>query len=57
MTPTEENYKNIPGWGIDADPENEPTYPMKTYTGDDHKRSNYALSFLPCLVLQYHPQA
>jgi hypothetical protein len=44
MTPAEENYKNIPGWGIDADPENEPTYPMKTYTGDDHKRSNYERS-------------
>jgi hypothetical protein len=36
-----EDYKSIPGWGMDADPENEPTYPMKNYTGDDHKRSNY----------------
>lgn len=35
------DYKNIPGWGMDADPENEPTYPMKNYTGDDHKRINY----------------
>ena len=34
-------YADIPGWGIDADPENEPTYPMKNYTGDDHKRLNY----------------
>ena len=33
--------KNIPGWGIDSDPENEPTYPMKTYTGDDHNRLDY----------------
>lgn len=32
------NYKHIKGWGIDADPENEPTYPMKKYTGDDHER-------------------
>lgn len=24
-----ENYKEIKGWGIDADPLNEPTYPMK----------------------------
>jgi len=32
---------NIKGWGIDADPENEPTYPMKRYTGDDHKRIHY----------------
>lgn len=36
-----ENYKHINGWGIDADPQNEPTYPMKNWTGDDHKRSNY----------------
>jgi hypothetical protein len=35
------DYKNIPGWGMDADPENEPTYPMKNYTGDDHQRLNY----------------
>lgn len=35
------NYKDIPGWGMDADPENEPTYPMKQYTGDDHHRSSY----------------
>jgi len=26
---------------MDADPENEPTYPMKHWTGDDHKRINY----------------
>jgi hypothetical protein len=37
-----EQYKHINGWGIDADPENEPTYPMKKYNGDDHKRSNYS---------------
>lgn len=36
-----DKYKHINGWGIDADPENEPTYPMKNYTGDDHKRMNY----------------
>jgi hypothetical protein len=34
-------FEHIKGWGIDADPENEPTYPMKKYTGDDHKRLNY----------------
>jgi hypothetical protein len=39
-----EDYKNIPGWGMDADPENEPTYPMKNYTGDDHNRINYERS-------------
>jgi hypothetical protein len=38
---TPENLKHIKGWGIDADPKNEPTYPMKHYTGDDHKRINW----------------
>jgi hypothetical protein len=28
---------------MDANPENEPTYPMKNYTGHDHKRLNYEL--------------
>lgn len=36
-----ESPKDLPGWGIDADPENEPTYPIKHYTGDDHQRLNY----------------
>jgi hypothetical protein len=39
---SDENYSHIKGWGIDADPENEPTYPMKHYTGDDHERINWA---------------
>jgi hypothetical protein len=39
-------YKNIPGWGMDMDPKNEPTYPIKNYTGDDHMRSNYEKSTL-----------
>lgn len=34
-------YAHIKGWGVDANPQNEPTYPMKKYTGDDHKRLNY----------------
>lgn len=33
--------KDIPGWGMDADPENDPTYPMKHATGADHERLNY----------------
>src|SRR5688500_14055724 len=37
----EEKFSHIKGWGMDADPENEPTYPMKKYTGDDHQRLNY----------------
>ena len=41
METTNEIYKDIPGWGMDADPENEPTYPMKNYTGDDHQRLKY----------------
>ena len=36
--------KNIKGWGMDADPENDPTYPMKHYTGADHDRLNYKRS-------------
>lgn len=38
------DFEKIPGWGMDADPENEPTYPMKNYTGDDHNRINYERS-------------
>jgi hypothetical protein len=26
--------KSVPGWGIDADPENDPTYPMKPHRTD-----------------------
>jgi hypothetical protein len=33
--------KNIPGWGMDTDPENDPTYPMKHWTGADHERIHY----------------
>lgn len=29
---------HIKGWGADINLENEPTYPMKKYTGDDHER-------------------
>lgn len=36
-----DSYKDIKGWGIDADPDNNPTYPMKNYTGADHDRLNY----------------
>ncbi|MCW3081541.1 hypothetical protein [Segetibacter sp.] len=32
---------HIPGWGIDFNPENDPTYPMKHWNGADHQRSNY----------------
>src|SRR4051812_12266715 len=33
--------KDIPGWGMDADSENDPTYPMKHWTGADHQRIHY----------------
>jgi len=36
-----DSYKHIAGWGIDADPENDPTYPMKHWNGADHQRFNY----------------
>jgi hypothetical protein len=36
-----DKYSHINGWGVDADPRNEPTYPMKHWTGDDHQRLNY----------------
>lgn len=35
------DYTHIKGWGIDADPNNEPTYPIKKYTGDDHNRIHW----------------
>jgi hypothetical protein len=33
--------QDIPGWGVDANPQNNPTYPMKNYDGSDHNRLNY----------------
>jgi hypothetical protein len=41
MEELNKDYSHIKGWGIDADPKNEPTYPMKKYTGDDHNRINW----------------
>jgi hypothetical protein len=45
MQPLTKNVPNehahIKGWGIDADRENDPTYPMKKFTGDDRRRLNY----------------
>lgn len=29
--------EQIPGWAVDADPENDPTYPMKVHTDGEHK--------------------
>lgn len=41
METTPNEHAHIIGWGVDADPQNEPTYPMKNYTGDDHKRLHW----------------
>lgn len=34
---TNGNTHNILGWGIDADPKNDPTYPMKKRTNEEHR--------------------
>lgn len=31
------DYTRIKGWGVDADPKNDPTYPMKHRTNEEHK--------------------
>jgi len=38
METLKSEYSHIKGWGIDNDPQDEPNYPMKHYTGDDHMR-------------------
>ncbi len=35
------DYSHIIGWGIDADRENDPTYPMKKRIDDEHEGSNW----------------
>ena len=37
MENTSNEYKNINGWGVDADPKNDPTYPMKNRTNEEQK--------------------
>jgi hypothetical protein len=34
------------GWAIDADPENDPTYPIKHNTGIDHERRQWTRPYL-----------
>lgn len=36
MKKTAADFAHIPGWGIDADPKNEPTYPLRHRTGEEH---------------------
>jgi hypothetical protein len=35
------NTALLTGWGIDSDPIDQPNYPIKHYTGDDHSRKNW----------------
>src|SRR4028118_2313795 len=30
------NAATVPGWGVDADPKNDPTYPYRRREADDH---------------------
>jgi hypothetical protein len=32
---------DVPGWGVDADPQNDPTYPMRDRSGDDSPGMNW----------------
>lgn len=41
MENTEKDYSHIKGWGVDADPKNDPTYPMKHRTNEEHKGYNW----------------
>jgi len=36
METTTRDHTKIIGWGIDADPKNDPTYPMRHRTAEDH---------------------
>jgi hypothetical protein len=37
MKATVDDYTQINGWGVDADPRNDPTYPMKHRTNGEHE--------------------
>ncbi|MCC9168080.1 hypothetical protein [Pontibacter harenae] len=41
MEDTKKDYSHIKGWGIDADPKNDPTYPMRKRSNDDHGGYNW----------------
>ncbi|WP_143962238.1 hypothetical protein [Litoribacter populi] len=41
MENTPKDYSHIKGWGIDADPKNDPTYPLKNRTNEEHKGYNW----------------
>lgn len=37
MEKTSKDFSHIKGWGVDADPKNDPTYPMKHRTNEEHE--------------------
>jgi hypothetical protein len=37
MEHTKKDYSHIKGWGVDADPKNDPTYPMKNRNNGEHE--------------------
>lgn len=37
MKKTAKDFSHIKGWGVDADPKNDPTYPMKRRTNEEHE--------------------
>lgn len=41
MDNTTKDYSHIKGWGIDADPKNDPTYPMRKRVNDEHEGYNW----------------
>lgn len=41
MENKQKDYSHIKGWGIDADPKNDPTYPMRKRENDDHNGYNW----------------
>jgi hypothetical protein len=41
MQETAKDYSRIKGWGVDADPKNDPTYPMKTRNNREHEGYNW----------------
>ena len=41
MKPIPVDTSNIPGWGVDADPRNDPTYPIRDMSGDDMSSMNW----------------
>jgi hypothetical protein len=42
MTDTVQSPTRLPGWGVDADPRNDPTYPMRDRARDDSPGMNWS---------------